>query len=93
MLPYPPLTICSMRENFHLMKAPGSVSKEPAHQSLGRKVPWRSAWQLTPVFLPGDSHRKGRLVGCSPWGHKESDTIERLNIAHTGISGFRLGSV
>ena len=27
----------------------------------------------------GDSERQGSLVCCSPWGHKESDTIERLN--------------
>ena len=23
--------------------------------------------------------RQGSLVRCSPWGHRESDTIERLN--------------
>ena len=23
-----------------------------------RKLPWRRAWQLTPVFLPGESHRQ-----------------------------------
>ena len=27
----------------------------------------------------GDSGRQGSLVCCSPWGHKELDTIERLN--------------
>ena len=25
------------------------------------------------------SHGQRSLVGCSPWGHKESDTIERLH--------------
>ena len=30
-------------------------------------------------------------MGCSPWGHKESDTTELLNTAHTGILGFQLG--
>ena len=25
---------------------------------------------------PGDSEGQGSLVGCSPWGHKESDTTE-----------------
>ena len=33
--------------------------------------------QTTPVFLPGESHGQGRLVGYSPWGHKESDAIEQ----------------
>ena len=27
----------------------------------------------------GDSEGHGSLVCCSPWGHKESDTTERLN--------------
>ena len=31
------------------------------------------------VFLPGKSHGQKSLAGYSPWGHKESDTIERLN--------------
>ena len=28
---------------------------------------------------PGVGEGQGSLVGCSPWGHKESDTTERLN--------------
>ena len=28
---------------------------------------------------PGDDDRQGNLVCCSPWGHKESDTTDRLN--------------
>ena len=32
----------------------------------------------TPVLLPGKSHGRRSLVGCSPWGHWESDT-ERLH--------------
>ena len=39
------------------------------------KIPWRRKWQPTPVFLPGKSHGWRRLVGYSPWGRKESDTI------------------
>ena len=30
------------------------------------KVPWRRAWQSTPVFLPGKSHGQRSLMGCSP---------------------------
>ena len=29
------------------------------------------------ALVAGD--RQGSLVCCSPWGHKESDTTERLN--------------
>jgi len=31
-----------------------------------RKIPWRRAWQPTPVFLPGESRGQRRLVGYSP---------------------------
>ena len=34
------------------------------------KIPWGKKWQPTPVFLPGESHGQGNLVGCSPWGHR-----------------------
>ena len=37
---------------------------------LGWEDPWRRAWQPTPVFLPGESHGQGSLVGYSLWGHK-----------------------
>ena len=30
----------------------------------------------TPLCLPGESHGQRNLVGCSPWGHKESDTTK-----------------
>ena len=33
----------------------------------------------TPVLLPGKSHGRRSLVGCSPWGRGESDTTERLH--------------
>ena len=29
--------------------------------------------------LPGKSHGRRSLVGCSPWGREESDTTERLH--------------
>ena len=33
-----------------------------------QQMPWRRKWQPTPVFLPGESHGQGSLVGYSPWG-------------------------
>ena len=33
---------------------------------------WRRHWHPTPVLLPGKSHGWRSLVGCSPWGRKES---------------------
>ena len=41
-----------------------------------RKIPWRRAWQLTAVFLPGGSHGQRSLGSSSPWGCKESDTTK-----------------
>ena len=38
-----------------------------------RKILWRRKWQPTPVFLPGKSHGRRRLEGCSPWGCKKLD--------------------
>ena len=40
---------------------------------------WRRQWHPTPVLLPGKSHGWRSLVGCSPWGRKESNTTERLH--------------
>ena len=39
---------------------------------------WRRHWWPTPVLLPGNSHGRRSLVGCSPWGREESDATERL---------------
>ena len=39
----------------------------------------RRQWHPTPVLLPGKSHGRKSLVGCSPWGHEESDMNERLH--------------
>ena len=45
----------------------------------------RKQWHPTPVLLPGKSHGWRSLVGCSPWGHKESDTTEQLHF-HSSLS-------
>ena len=39
----------------------------------------RRQWHPTPVLLPGKSHGRRSLVGCSPWGCEESDMTERLH--------------
>ena len=52
-------------------------------QSLGWEDPLERAWQLSPVFLPGEVHRQRSLVGYSPWGCKESYMTELLTHTHT----------
>ena len=41
-----------------------------------RKIPWRRKWEPTPVLLPEKFREWRSLVGYSPWGCKELDTIE-----------------
>ena len=63
----------------------GTSGKEPAcqcrrHKRCGfdplvKKIPWRRAWQPTPVFLSGKSHGQRSPVGYSPLGCKESDPL------------------
>ena len=47
------------------------------------KMPWRSAWPPTPVFLPGESYGQWSLAGYSPGGHKELDMTKATK--HTSI--------
>jgi len=51
------------------------------------KIPWRRAWQLTPVFLPGESPWTEEPGGYSPSDHKESDTTEQLSTTGNIVSG------
>ena len=50
----------------------GASGKESACQGRSKrrkfyswvgKIPWRRAWQPTPVFLPGESHGQRSLAG------------------------------
>ena len=50
-----------------------------ASLSLFTFMHWRRKWQPTPVFLPGESQGRWRLVGCRLWGLTESDMTERLS--------------
>ena len=44
-----------------------------------RKSPWRREWLPTPVVFLGKSHGQKSMTGYSTWGHKESDTTDRLS--------------
>ena len=45
----------------------------------------RRQWHPTPVLLPGKSHARRSLVGCSPWGRLEWNTTEQLHF-HFSLS-------
>ena len=45
-------------------------------------------WQPTPVLLPGESHGRRSLMGCSPWGRKELGMTERLTLTYTNTCTY-----
>ena len=53
----------------------GNTRDRGSIPGLGRS-PWRRAWQLAPVSLPGESHGQRSLVGYDALGYKESDMTE-----------------
>ena len=61
---------------IYIYNIPGAGDMRPRFNPWVGKVPWRRAWQPTPVFLLGESHGQRSLAGYSPWGHKELDTTE-----------------
>ena len=64
----------------------GDIRNAGSGRSWVRKIPWRRAWQSTPVFLPGESHRQRSLVGFSPQGPKESDNWNVLTHMHNNAN-------
>ena len=56
-----------------------SFSISPSNEYSGLDFFQRRQWHPTPVLLPGKSHGRRSLVGCSPWGRDESDMTERLH--------------
>ena len=70
----------------------GTTGKEPACQCrrckrcrfdpwVG-KIPWRRAWQPTPVFLPGEPQGQRSLVGYGPQGHRVGHDRSSLTCMH-----------
>ena len=63
------------------------------------KIPWRRAWQRTPIFLPEEYHGQRNLAGDSQQSHKESDTTEMtwhacmtFSPSHMSYEGFFFSS-
>ena len=52
-----------------------------------RTMPWRREWQLTPVFLPGESYGQRNLAGYSLWGHRviHDLTTKQKQAVYTGV--------
>ena len=45
---------------------------------------------MAPIFLPGKFHGQKSLVGCSPWGCKESDMTEHASCEHRNLHASKL---
>ena len=73
-------------EGFHPRATDGTSGTELACQYRKHKrcrfnpwvgkIPWRRAWQPTPVLLPEESQEQSSLAGYSPGGCRESDRTE-----------------
>ena len=57
------------------------ATQESSFDPWIRKIPWRRAWQPTPVFFPGESNGQRSLAGYSPWECQESDRTEWLTLS------------
>ena len=53
--------------------------RRPRFDLWVRKIPWRSKWELTAVFLPGESHGERSLAGYSPWVAKSQTRLKQLS--------------
>ena len=61
-----------------------------ASLSLFTFIHWRRKWQPTLVFLPGESHGRRSLVGCSPWGCQSWTRLKRLSSSSSSKLKWRL---
>ena len=62
---------------FQVLNLPAHArDTEMQVRPLGWEDPRSRKWQPTPAFLPGEPYGQRSLVGCSLWGHKESDKAE-----------------
>ena len=51
---------------------------EPGFHAWVGKIPWRRAWQPTPVFLPGESHGQRSLAWIEESGGLQSTGSQRV---------------
>ena len=76
--------IAFLPRSKHLLISPSAMilgSQRVRHDrvtslSLFTFIHWRRKWQLTPVFLPGESQGLGSLVGSRLWGRTELDVTD-----------------
>ena len=67
----------------------GDIKRPGFHPWVG-KIPWRRAWQSTPVFLPGEFHGQRSVAGYSHGVAKSWTRLKRLSphAQALGLGGF-----
>ena len=68
-----------MHVKFSNNQINNSQDEDISNLPVTRESVRRRQWHPTPVLLPRKSNGWRSLVGSSPWGRKESDTIEWLH--------------
>ena len=66
-------------ETMVLLYISGVLGKKILRCVIAQSEIIRRQWQPTSVLLPGQSHGRRSLVGCSPWSCWELDTTEWLH--------------
>ena len=87
-----------MYTSLGLPKWPSGTEPSCQGRRLGfgpwiRKIPWRRAWQLTPVVLPGESLGPRSLAGYSSWGRNSWIQLSDWARTHTYLSYLMLFSL
>ena len=75
------------RQFFHRLGGGGKIE---GRRRRGRQRMRRLDGITESEWTPGVGDGQGGLACCSPWGHKESHTTERLNWAELGGGGERV---
>ena len=73
---------------FDFLTIPGTLKNLLQHHSSKASIFWRSVFFMVQLSQPymtclENPHGQKSVVGCSPWGRKESDMTERLTTAHS----------
>ena len=72
-----------------MVKNPPAM-QETQGQSLGQEDPLEKGMATHSSILTWEIlHGQRSLVGYSPWGHKESDTIEQLSLINYLVGSYR----
>ena len=76
-----------------VVKSPPATAGDVKHEFdlWVRKIPWRRAWQPSPVFLPGNPMNRGDWQAPVPSIAKSQTRLKRLRTAHTGPLATEVG--